>query len=139
MRCTDGNGCSGEMWSPLADSPPKSVAPSSTSGSHQSERFGGICTPTSGIRRRHSRTSARMSSSVTGVAQSGGGRSAGAPPPPRPPPARARGGRPLAVAPLDGVGDLRRLTPVVARVRHVVLEDHLLEVPVLAMHVGERL
>ena len=61
------------MWSPFADSPPRSVAPSSTSGSHQSERFGGICTPTSGISLRDSRTSARMSSSDTGVAHAGGG------------------------------------------------------------------
>ena len=59
------------MWSPFADSPPRSVAPSSTSGSHQSDRFGGIWMPTSGISRRHSRTSARMWSSVTSVAQDG--------------------------------------------------------------------
>ena len=65
--CTRGKGCSGEMWSPLAARPPRSVAPSSTSGSHQSERFGGIWMPTSGISRRHSRTSARMWSSVTSV------------------------------------------------------------------------
>ena len=48
-------GVLGEMWSPLADRPPRSVAPSSTSGSHQSERFGGIWIPTSGISRLHSR------------------------------------------------------------------------------------
>ena len=71
MRCTDGNGCSGEMWSPLADRPPRSVAPSSISGSHQSDRLGGIWMPTSGISRRHSRTSTRMSSSEIGVAQAG--------------------------------------------------------------------
>ena len=59
------------MWSPLADRPPRSVAPSSTSGSHQSERFGGIWMPTSGISLRHSRTSARMWSSVTSVAHAG--------------------------------------------------------------------
>jgi hypothetical protein len=73
MRCAEGNGCSGEMWSPLADRPPRSVAPSSTRGSHQSDRLGGIWMPTSGIRRRHARTSVRMSSSVIGVAQPGGG------------------------------------------------------------------
>ncbi len=61
------------MWSPLADRPPRSVAPSSTSSSHQSARFGGIWIPTSGISRRHSRTSSFMSSSVIGVAQSGSG------------------------------------------------------------------
>ena len=83
MRCTDGKGCSGEMWSPLADSPPRSVAPSSISGSHQSDRLGGICTPTSGIRRRHSRTSTRMSSSEIGVAQPGSGSSSPAPRSPR--------------------------------------------------------
>ena len=38
---------------------------------HQSARFGGICTPTSGMSRRHSATSRRMSSIVTGVAQAG--------------------------------------------------------------------
>ncbi len=31
-----GTACSGEMWSPLADSPPRSVAPASTSSGHQS-------------------------------------------------------------------------------------------------------
>ena len=59
------------MWSPLADRPPRSVAPSSTSGNHQSERFGGIWMPTSGISRRDSRTSVRMWSSVTSVAHAG--------------------------------------------------------------------
>ena len=29
--CGDGNGCSGEMWSPFALSPPRSVAPAATS------------------------------------------------------------------------------------------------------------
>ena len=40
--CGLGNGSSGEMWSPFADSPPRSVAPASTNSGHQSERFGGI-------------------------------------------------------------------------------------------------
>ena len=80
ISCTEGNGCSGEMWSPLADSPPRSVAPSSTRGSHQSERFGGIWMPTSGIRRRHSRTSVRIWSSVTSVAQDGSSSAAPAAP-----------------------------------------------------------
>ena len=87
----DGNGCSGEMWSPLADRPPRSVAPSSTSGSHQSERFGGIWTPTSGISSRDARTSTRMSSSVISFAQLGSGR-----------PRRAA----VAVLALGGVRDL---------------------------------
>ena len=71
MRCTEGNGCSGEMWSPLADRPPRSVAPSSTSGSHQSERFGGIWMPTSGISSPETRTRSSISAIDTGVAQSG--------------------------------------------------------------------
>src|SRR5215208_6616157 len=101
MRWGEGKGCSGEMWSPLADSPPRSVAPSSISGSHQSDRLGGIWIPTSGISRWQARTRSRMSSSV--------------------------------------VGDLSRLGPVVARVGHEVLQDHLLEVAVLAVDLGERL
>ena len=71
MRCGEGKGCSGEMWSPLADRPPRSVAPSSTSGSHQSDRLGGICTPTSGISRLDSRTSSRISSSDTSLPHAG--------------------------------------------------------------------
>ena len=50
----DGNGCSGEMWSPLALSPPRSLAPARTSSGHQSDRLGGTWIPTSGIRRRAS-------------------------------------------------------------------------------------
>ena len=46
--CGDGNGCSGEMWSPLALSPPRSVAPAATSSGHQSARFGGTWMPTPG-------------------------------------------------------------------------------------------
>ena len=123
IRWGEGNGCSGEMWSPLADRPPRSVAPSSTSGSHQSERLGGIWMPTSGISRRHSRTSTRMSSSVIASPS---------------PAAAARPARRRRRA-LGGVGYLRRLRPVVARVRHEVLEDHLLEVAVLGVHRGQRL
>ena len=59
------------MWSPLADNPPRSVAPASTSSIHQSDRFGGTWTPTSGISRRHSATSRFMSSIETGSAQAG--------------------------------------------------------------------
>ena len=40
---------------------------------HQSARFGGICTPTSGISRLHSTISRFMSSTVTSEAQSGRG------------------------------------------------------------------
>ncbi len=40
---------------------------------------------------------------------------------------------------LGRVRDQRRLAPVVARVWHVVLEDHLLEVAVLGVYRGERL
>ena len=116
MRCTDGNGCSGEMWSPLADRPPRSVAPSSTSGSHQSERFGGIWTPTSGISRRalaHER--AHVVQRDLAFAQRGSGERLA-----------------VRVGALRLVGDLGRLGAVVARVGHEVLEDHLLEVAVLA-------
>ena len=67
------------MWSPLAERPPRSVAPASTSSGHQSERFGGTWMPTSGISRRHSAISRFMSSSVIGEAQSGSGRHAAAP------------------------------------------------------------
>src|SRR4029453_42895 len=85
------------MWSPFADRPPRSVAPSSTSGSHQSDRFGGVWMPTSGISPRHPRTSSRIWARV---------------------PSGAHGGS------LAGI----------AAVRDEVLEDHLLEVPVLGVH-----
>ena len=64
------------MWSPLAESPPRSVAPASTSSGHQSARFGGIWTPTSGISRFVSAISRFMSSIVTSQAQSGRGMTA---------------------------------------------------------------
>ena len=67
----DGNGCSGEMWSPLALSPPRSVAPARTSSGHQSARFGGIWMPTSGISRRASAISRFMSAIVTSFAHAG--------------------------------------------------------------------
>ena len=63
------------MWSPLLESPPRSVAPAATSRGHQSARFGGIWIPTSGISRRASRTSRSMSSTVTGEAHAGAGTS----------------------------------------------------------------
>ncbi len=59
------------MWSPFALRPPRSVAPSSTSGSHQSERLGGIWTPTSGMSRLDSRTRERISSSDTSLPHAG--------------------------------------------------------------------
>ena len=58
-----------------------------------------------------------MSSSVTGVAQAGSGSAS-----------------PWRLRALGLVGDLGRLGAVVARVRHEVLEDHLLEVAVLGVH-----
>ena len=73
--CGLGNGSSGLMWSPLLERPPRSVAPASTSSGHQSARFGGTWTPTSGIRRFDSAINRFMSSIETGVAQSGRGRS----------------------------------------------------------------
>ena len=54
-------------------SPPRPPA-----SGHQSERLGGIWTPTSGSSRRASRTSRRMSSMSIGVAHSGGRSSGGA-------------------------------------------------------------
>ncbi len=118
------------MWSPLADRPPRSVAPSVTSSSHQSERFGGIWMPTSGIRRRHSRTRSFMSSSVIGVAQSG------ASPPATSSLAPAK--RPFGPArPRRFVGDLGHLATVVTRMGDEVLEDHLLEVAVARVDLRE--
>ncbi len=67
----DGNGCSGEMWSPLADRPPRSVAPAATSSGHQADRFGGTWIPTSGISRRVSPINCLRSSIVTSLAQLG--------------------------------------------------------------------
>ena len=73
-----------------------------------------------------------MSSTVTGVAHSGSGAS-----PVTTAPSLRRSARP---APPRGlVGDLGDLAPVVARVRHEVLEDHLLDVAVARVHGGERL
>ena len=67
----EGKGCSGEMWSPLALSPPRSVAPARTSSIHQSDRFGGTWIPTPGNNRRASPISRFMSSSVTSHAHAG--------------------------------------------------------------------
>ena len=67
----DGNGCSGEMWSPLALRPPRSVAPARASSTHQSDRFGGTWIPTPGNSRRASPISRFMSSIVTSHAHSG--------------------------------------------------------------------
>ena len=77
-RAGSGTRCSGEMWSPLADRPPRSVAPRPRRGRPTSRR--GSAGP--GCRRRasaaaHSATSRFMSSSVTGVAHSGSWRLAG--------------------------------------------------------------
>ena len=94
----------------------------------RSERFGGICTPTSGISRRDSWTRATMSSRVTLGGPGRHGLLLGQ--------GRVRG---IAVTVLGGVGDLRRLAPVVVRVRHEVLEDHLLDVAVLGLNRGQGL
>ena len=56
------------MWSPLALSPPRSVAPAATSSPHQSARLGGTWMATSGISRRVSAISRFMSSMLTGQA-----------------------------------------------------------------------
>ena len=47
------------MWSPLADRPPRSVAPAATSCGHQSARFGGTWIPTPGSSSRVAATSSR--------------------------------------------------------------------------------
>ena len=115
------------MWSPLALSPPRSVAPARTSSGHQSARFGGTCTPTPGSRRRHSAIRRRMSSIDTGVAH--GGQVAPRPGADARAPQLAR----------RGVGDLRGLAAVVARVRDEVLQDDLLQVAVAVVRAGQRL
>ena len=102
----------------------------STRSSHQSERFGGIWTPTSGISRRHSATSRLMSSSVTGEAHAG---HVGAPRRPSVIPAAPSAARAAASA-ISATS-----APVVARVRDEVLEDHLLDVAVAAVDLGQRL
>ena len=114
------------MWSPFADSPPRSVAPAATSSGHQSERFGGTWIPTSGISSRAWAMSRFMSSIDTGQAHSG--QVAGRP--------MADAGAPVVAG--GGVGDLGRLAPVVALVGHEVLEDDLLDVAVLALQLSER-
>ncbi len=54
------------------------MAPAATSSGHQSDRFGGTCTPTSGISRRECAISSLMSSIDTDVAHSGMGVDGGA-------------------------------------------------------------
>ena len=94
--CGDGKGCSGEMWSPLADSPPRSVAPAADQLAATSRPgWAGSGSPTSGISRRASATSRSMSSTETGEAHAGardvGPRSAGrCASSPRRPPWRSR-------------------------------------------------
>ena len=125
--CGDGNGCSGEMWSPLALRPPRSVAPAATSSGHQSARFGGTWMPTPGSSRCVSAIRRFMSSIPTGVDHAG--RSSCR--------ALAEAGAPVLLR--GRLGDLGGLLPVVALVRDEVLEDHLLQVAVLGVHGGERL
>ena len=86
--------------------------------------------PTSGISRRVSAISRFMSSMLTGQAHSGSG---------------SCGRRRIPSTPVRQyyarglLGDLRRLLAVVALVGHEVLQDHLLDVPVLGVHRRERL
>ena len=117
------------MWSPFALRPPKSVAPAATSWGHQSARFGGTCTPTSGMSRRASAMSRCICSIETGVAHFG------SPISPARPVADAGGPAPAG----RGVGDVGGLAAVVAGVRDEVLQDDLLQVAVLGVHRGERL
>ena len=104
------------MWSPLADSPPRSVAPAATSSGHQSARLGGTWMPTPGSSRCASAIRRFMSSSETGVAHVGRSRCGPVAEPGAPVLLRRR------------LGDLGRLLPVVALVRDEVLEDDLLQV-----------
>ncbi len=125
----EGKGCSGEMWSPLALRPPRSVAPAATSSPHQSARFGGIWMPTSphqpaGLRDQALHVLDLHRTGPLGQRQARAGRSAT--------PVRQ-------YSPGGLVGDLGGLLAVVALVGHEVLEDHLLDVPVLGVHRGERL
>ena len=126
--CGDGNGCSGEMWSPLALRPPRSVAPAATSSGHQSARFGGTWMPTPGISR------ARLGDEALHVLDrrpawpTRAGRGAAR---------RDEPGAPEALGRLGG--DLGRLLAVVAAVRDEVLQDDLLQVAVLGVHGGQRL
>ena len=115
------------MWSPLALRPPRSLAPAATSSGHQSERFGGTWTPTSGSSRRASATSRFICASVTGA---GPGRA-------RPARAAAEPVRQYSRAAAPAIS--RGLTAVVALVRHEILEDDLLDVAVLGVHRGELL
>ena len=119
------------MWSPLADSPPRSVAPSATSSQP----------PVGEVRRDldadvgHQPRAPRATSALhvverrPAVAHSGS--------------ARARAASRSAGAPVAArrprVGDLGRLLAVVAAVRDEVLEDHLLQVAVLGVDLGQRL
>src|ERR1700750_2107601 len=122
------------MWSPLALSPPRSVAPAWTSSGHQSARFGGTWMPTPGRSRLASRTSRTMSSTERGqdrlasrhepdhvLDRDGAG-------PRRQVAVRgvADAGPPVALG--RAGGDLRRLLAVIPPVRHEVLEDDLLDV-----------
>src|SRR5215203_3726643 len=124
------------MWSPLAERPPRSVAPASTSADHQSERLGGTWIPTSGISRRHSPISLFISSIETGAAQLGGSSSS-------PSGGSGKGDSvPEAGASLVPSGEgaeSPHLSPAVLRVRDEVLEDHLLKVPMPLMGAGQRL
>src|SRR5690606_16872080 len=55
------------------------------------------------------------------------------------PPSWHRGRLARLSGPLGGIRDLRRLSAVVARVRHEVLQDYLLEVAVLGVDLPQRL
>ena len=113
-------------------------------------RFGGTCTPTSGINRLHSAISRLISSIPTGLAQLGSASS----PPESPPPLAGDGDDPertstafvregSSPSPFHrareaSISDVRHLGPVVAGMGDEVLQDDLLDVAVAGVGGGER-
>ena len=125
--CGDGNGCSGEMWSPLDDRPPRSVAPACDE----------LRPPVREVRRDLDadvgHEPPRLADEALHVLDRDRRR-----------PLRSLGVRrerqPRLPVALGDVGrDVGRLLAVVPAVRDEVLEDDLLQVPVLGVHRGERL
>ena len=127
--CGDGNGCSGEMWSPLALRPPRSVAPAATSSRppvgevrRDLDADAGQQPPRLGDRGASCRRSSTGVAHVGQVELRAVADARCASTPATPPSAISAGS-----------------CAVVALVRDEVLEDHLLQVAVLGVHRGERL
>ena len=130
------------MWSPFADSPPRSVAPASTSSGHQSRQVRrdldadvrhqppALLDQALDVldRDRASPTRERrwgLPAAGADQPSDGSRRQRGSPPP-------------LQRLRAASIGDLRHLGPVVPRVRDEVLEDHLLEVAVALVQLAAR-